>query len=88
MTEERGKYLVSLLRYARPIAERASDGSSEAARGLPQRVVKRGHFRDGCMNAKAPCSRGCNAKAARNTAGTIRTVSGHFESLHGSKYLL
>jgi proline iminopeptidase len=26
MTEERGKYLVSLLRYARPIAERASDG--------------------------------------------------------------
>ncbi|HZZ68298.1 MAG TPA: alpha/beta hydrolase [Phenylobacterium sp.] len=26
MTEERGKYLVSLLRYARPLAERAGDG--------------------------------------------------------------
>jgi proline iminopeptidase len=26
MTEERGKYLVSLLKYARPIAERAGDG--------------------------------------------------------------
>jgi proline iminopeptidase len=27
MTEERGKYLMSLLRYARPIAERAGDGA-------------------------------------------------------------